>query len=114
MDAIPRSQVKQCAEQFCAEIGMPVPKILFTPDKRHLGVAQTYHRAIHISGWGLNEISMYDMIETVQHELIHLKTRKHGHGAPFQNLCARYGVDARESSPVLPRCMDWAHYVRED
>ena len=114
MNSTPRSQVKQCAELFCAEIGMQVPKIVFTPSKRYLGMARTYHRAIHISGSALNEISMYDVLETVQHEIIHLKTRKHGHGAPFQRLCARYGVDERETSPVLPRYMDWAHFVRED
>ena len=110
-----RELVEKAAKFFCDEIKLPLPAIHYTSSDRFMGYAQTYHRVIRMSRWYMSKASTYEMIETIQHELLHLKTRKHGHGIPFQRLCNKYGVDARAESPILlPRCMDWVHYLKED
>jgi len=109
-----RALIEKAARLFCKEINLTIPKINYTSNDYFVGYAQTYHRAIRISRWWLSRASTHDMIETVQHELLHLKCRRHGHGERYQRLCQRHGVDGRAESPIMPFCMNWVHYVRED
>ena len=91
---------------------MPAPSVIFA---RKCGEEQTafaraypYRRKVTFFLNHIKKVSYYEIVEIVQHELIHILYRKNGHGKEFQKLCSLYGVSPLEENlNVVPRYLEW-------
>ena len=109
-----RDLCEKAAEMFAKEIGIRKPKINYCRRSDFVGYSFSYHRVIRVSLFMADRMADSELITTVQHELMHLKNRKHGHGPEFQELCKRYGVDGREYDPaILPWYLEWTYLIAE-
>ena len=109
-----RDLCEKAAEMFAKEIGIRKPNINYCRRNEYLGFSWPYHKTIRVSLYTKDAVADSELITTIQHELMHLKNRKHGHGPEFQELCKRYGVDGRAVSPaILPAYLEWTYLIAE-